>query len=56
MKLCSFRPDPDADAEVSEGDDEEEEVGDEEDVLEPLKPSVDIRVLHGIVFSSVHTD
>lgn len=54
MKLCSFRPDPDADAEVSEGDDEEEEVGDEEDVLELFQPRVDLRITHGVIFLSLH--
>ena len=35
-------PDPDADAEVSKGNDEEDDVRDEEDVLEPFETGVNI--------------
>ena len=50
----SVSPDPDTDAEVSERDDEEEDVGDEENILKPLQSGVDIRALDRIVSHSVH--
>ena len=49
----SVLPDPDTDAEVSEGDDEEEDVWDEEDILKLLQSRVHIRALDGIVTHSV---